>query len=93
MTCYAVPTTAAIVHFLLSKKIPSWKKDKYHSWLNLLLAGGAIFGVVDHMFNAELFLFSIKDLILGLAITLSILTAWVIMVYYDKLTTKSAVSN
>jgi len=76
--CYAVPTAGAIVtSFMLSKnKSPELGK------LNLLLWGGAMFGVIDHLWNRELFLISpdiANDLFLG--ITLSITAVWAILVF------------
>ncbi|MFH1589836.1 MAG: hypothetical protein ABIB43_04685 [archaeon] len=91
MTCYAVPTTAAIIHYFLRKKIPSWNTSKYHSWLNQLLLGGAIFGVVDHWWHGELFLIGdniVSDLLLGLIITVTTFIVAGIMVVADKLKVK-----
>ncbi len=48
-------------------------------WLTLLFWGGALFGVIDHLLNGELFLVSENvawDLLLGAIITLAILLAW-----------------
>ena len=55
MGCYIVPVVAAIIHYFFRKKIPSWKNNTHHDWLNLLFIGGAIFGVIDHLWNGELF--------------------------------------
>ncbi len=87
MCCYLVPTAAAIIHYFMRRFIPSYKSSYHHKWLNLLLVGGAMFGVVDHLWNGELFLFGnglLLDLALGLTITIVILIAWIIMVMYDK---------
>ncbi|MBW2999370.1 hypothetical protein KY339_01750 [Candidatus Woesearchaeota archaeon] len=84
MACYAIPTIAAIVHYISRKKIPTWKKSTHHSWLNLLFAGGAIFGVVDHLWNGELFAVTIADMMLGLTITAAIFIAWAGIVAVDK---------
>jgi hypothetical protein len=94
MVCYIVPTTAAIVHFFMRKKIPSMKSNKYHVWLNQLFLGGAVFGIVDHLWNGELFLFGkniLWDLALGVTITLTIIIAWGIIVLFDKLSSKNIV--
>lgn len=93
MGCYTVPAAAAIIHFVMRKKNPKWKNDKYHKWLNLMLTGGAIFGVIDHLWNRELFLFSVKDVLLGLVITIVILAAWVVTAHVDRTSvTKKATS-
>ena len=87
MTCYVVPAAAAIVCFFMRKKIPSWKNSEKHLWLNLLLAGGALFGVVDHVWNGELAFFSgdwLADLALGITITVVIIAAWGFTVFSQK---------
>ena len=65
-------------------KITGKKNNKYSSWLNQLFLGGAVFGIIDHAWNKELLLFSMKDLILGLFITMGILFVWSILVIIDK---------
>ena len=87
MVCYIVPTTAAIVHFFARKKFPRLGNSRYHSWLSQLFLGGAVFGIVDHWWNRELFLIGkniLSDLALGVTITLVIVIVWAIMVAYDK---------
>ena len=87
MVCYVVPTIAAIIHHGLRKNIMVWKKSTHHLWLSLLLVGGAIFGVVDHWWNGELFLVSeniVSDLLLGVVITALIFVAWGITVIFSK---------
>ena len=64
MVCYAVPTLAAIAHIIMRKNISSWKENPHHLWLGFLLAGGAIFGLVDHWWNGELFLIG-ENILLG----------------------------
>jgi hypothetical protein len=96
MVCYAVPTIAAVVHHFMRGRKPSWKGDQKQKSLNLLLLGGAIFGVVDHLWNGELFLIGpniMSDLALGFAITATIVGAWAVMVYLEeisKITSKAA---
>lgn len=73
--CYVGPLTGAIVTSVL------WRKAKNVKifWLNLLFWGGALFGVIDHLLNGELFLVSENvgwDLLLGVIITGAILCAW-----------------
>lgn len=87
MVCYLVPTAAAIVHSILRKSIPDWRSSVRHLWLSLLLVGGAIFGVVDHLWNGELFLIGEKpllDIALGLVITVVIFVAWGILAALDR---------
>ena len=93
MVCYSIPAVAAIVHYFMRKKIPSMKNNPHYLWLNLLFVGGAIFGVVDHLWNGELFMLGEKpilDLALGVTITLVILVVWKLIVVYDKLSTKNS---
>ncbi|MDH7517717.1 MAG: hypothetical protein QHH19_05175 [Candidatus Thermoplasmatota archaeon] len=91
MVCYAVPTVAAIVHYATRKKVVSWRTNTHHLWLNLLLLGGAIFGVVDHLWNGELFLIGENiffDLLLGVTITVAMFVVWAVIVTLDKKTSK-----
>ena len=88
MTCYVVPASAAIIHFFMRKKMPSWRNNEKHKWLNLLLAGGALFGMVDHVWNGELMLFAgdwLADLTLGITITVIIIAAWAITAATSKI--------
>ena len=85
MACYLVPAAGAILLYLWRKKIKSKKVETF--WLNLLFAGGAIFGVIDHFWNGELFLISeniVSDLLLGIVITLGIIASWGIIVLASK---------
>ncbi len=87
MVCYTIPTIAAIVHYILKRNIVGWKESAKHFWLSLLLAGGAIFGVIDHWWNGELFLIGeepLIDLMLGITITVAIFVAWVVIVTLNK---------
>lgn len=73
--CYLGPLSGAIVTSLLWKRTKSMKVF----WLNLLFWGGALFGVIDHLLNGELFLISEEigwDLLLGAIITGIILCVW-----------------
>ena len=94
MGCYLVPATAALIHFFMRKRIPSFR-GKYNIWLNQLLLGGAVFGVVDHWWNKELFLFGenfLLDIALGLTITLAIFIVWGFLVLFDKLAHKHTIT-
>ena len=67
MVYYVVYIVAAIVHFILRRNISGWKESIGHFWLSLLLVGSAIFRVVDHWRNGELFLIgkeSLNDIML-----------------------------
>jgi hypothetical protein len=81
--CYAVPVAGAVVTSAIwgrTKGVKIW-------WLNLMFWGGAIFGVIDHLWNGELFLISkdiVKDIMLGVAITAVILVCWAAMVLITK---------
>lgn len=91
MGCFAVPTVAAVVHHFMRKSRPEWKNSEKHKWLTLLLAGGAIFGIIDHWWNGELFLISdnlFADMMLGVTITVVIFLAWFVVVASDKVTHK-----
>ena len=91
MVCFAVPTVAAIIHYATKKNISSLKTSAHHSWLTLLLLGGAIFGIVDHLWNGELFLIGENigyDILLGSVITIITIVVWAAIVIVDKKTNK-----
>ena len=92
MVCYAVPAVAAVLHYAARRNILSWRASIHQFWLGLLLLGGAIFGIVDHLWNGELFLIGeniVSDLLLGVSITVSIFVIWVIIVTLDKTAKKT----
>ncbi len=81
--CYSVPVAGAIVTSVLWSKTKSIKV----LWLNLLFWGGAVFGIVDHLWNGELFMISkniVSDLMLGLTITFAIIVFWGITLIISK---------
>ena len=81
--CYAIPVAGAVVSSLIWRK----KKDLKLWWLSLMFYGGALFGVIDHLWNKELFLVSenlIKDLLLGVVISLGILICWSVILFLSK---------
>ena len=87
MVCYLVPLAAAVVHTVLRKNVHSMRGDKHQLWLGMLLSGGALFGVVDHLWNGGLLLFSgnlVPDLLLGATITATIVAAWGVIVRLDR---------
>lgn len=81
--CYAVPAAGAIVTSFIwgrNKNVKIW-------WLNLMFWGGALFGVIDHLWNRELFLISeniASDLLLGVVITLAILFIWTAIILVSR---------
>ncbi len=81
--CYAVPAVGAIFTSVVWSKTRSIKIW----WLNLLLWGGAVFGIIDHLWNGELFLISqgwLKDISLGVVITVAIVLTWGIVLSLAK---------
>jgi len=82
--CYAVPTAGAIV----TSAIWGRTKDVRVWWLNLMLWGGALFGVIDHLWNGELFFVSeniASDLLLGVVISAAIVICWAVIVITGRL--------
>lgn len=87
MVCYVVPTAVAIIHGIMRKNTTSLKNNVHHLWLNLLLVGAAIFGMVDHWWNGELFFIGkniYMDILIGVVITTAIFIIWKIFVTIDK---------
>jgi hypothetical protein len=87
MVCYTIPLAASIIHAVSRKKISSWRSNIHQKWLNLLFVGGAIFGIVDHIWNGELLLIGENigsDILLGLTITVIIYVVWIVFVTFDK---------
>ena len=83
--CYLGPTTAAILTTFIWKS----KKTLRLFWLMLMFYGGTLFGVIDHLWNGELFLISkewMKDLSLGLVITAGIVLVWAVIIFLAKRT-------
>jgi hypothetical protein len=76
MVCYMVPLAVAMI---ASVVWAARRRGPAGWWLNLLLYGGAIFGLVDHLWHGELFLISgtfVMDLALGAVITAVIFAGW-----------------
>jgi uncharacterized membrane protein (UPF0182 family) len=77
--CYVISLVAAIFVSVI------WSKTRSYQlwWLNLMLWGGAMFGVIDHLWNGEIFVVSsnpVRDLMLGVIITLLIVAFWLVLV-------------
>lgn len=81
--CYVAPVIGAVITSVAwgkTKSVKAW-------WLALLFCGGALFGVIDHLWNGELFLISeniVSDLLLGVAIVAVILAVWGATVVWSK---------
>lgn len=85
MVCYIIPTTAALIEYIRNRKI---KQKPHKNWLNLMFLGGALFGIIDHLWNGELFLISanwVSDLTLGFTITAGIIGSWGLIVSMPKI--------
>lgn len=96
MVCYVIPVAAALVHYGLRKNVRKLSESPRQSWLTLLLAGGGMFGFIDHLWNGQLFLIGpnlLLDLALGTIITLGIFCLWEILVMTDKATTKKPLAS
>lgn len=88
MACLAAPATAAVITVVIKKKVP----EKYHvEWLLSMLLGGVLVLLVDHIANGEIVSYYpfftrgwsqiwSEILKIGLPMTISIFTAWVIVV-------------
>jgi hypothetical protein len=80
---YAITLAAAITTSFIWKKkmtVKLW-------WLILMFYGGSLFGIIDHLWNRELFLISenwLKDLCLGGVITAGIILAWKVILALAK---------
>ncbi|MEO0088333.1 MAG: hypothetical protein ABIK77_06415 [candidate division WOR-3 bacterium] len=80
--CYTIPTITLIFLTIFRKGLKIKEPEK--GWLFLLLLGAVIFGVVDHLWNGEIFLIGenpLKDLALGVVITISVFIVWRVIVY------------
>ncbi|MFC1480234.1 hypothetical protein ACFL5Y_02160 [Candidatus Omnitrophota bacterium] len=82
--CYAGPLVGAVITTI------AWSKNKGIKvwWLMLMFYGAAVFGVIDHWWNGELFLISeniVSDLSLGVVITALIFIVWGITVVFSKI--------
>ncbi len=85
MVCYIFPTIGAILVY--SHRKINKKNDGRGRWLAHLLLGGSAFGIIDHLWNGELFLIGpqpLKDILLGVTITVSIFAIWYAMVVYSQ---------
>jgi hypothetical protein len=61
-----------------------------------MFAGASLFGMVDHLWNGELFLIGsniASDLALGSTITLSVFASWGLLVNKDRIAQKLGFLN
>jgi hypothetical protein len=85
VVCYTIPLAAAVISSI------AWRFKRggpVGFWLVLLLCGGALFGVVDHLWNGELFLIGeniVSDLLLGCTITGTMFGGWGIILGIAKI--------
>lgn len=85
MVCYSIVLGAAIVVHGLKNKMQS--RLPHTIVLSILLWGGAIALVVDHLMNGELFLISenvLWDLLVGIGMTTAIFAIWGLYVIISK---------
>jgi len=90
MVCYAVPALVALLSVAFGRRCGL--RAKYAQWFTLLFTGGSVFGVVDHLWNGELFLAGPNvagDLMLGVTIAAALFVAWAFAVRIDQMTVKS----
>jgi len=81
--CYVAPLIGAGISSGMWRKTRSVKLW----WLSLMFYGGALFGVIDHLWNRELFLISeniVSDILLGISITIITVIVWGILVAMAK---------
>ncbi len=83
--CFIVPLTITLIinGLKIAKKISISNLNR----LNFLMLGGVTMLVVDHLWNGELFLIGpnvIKDLILGVVMSVAVLSIWIMMIVYEK---------
>ena len=93
MTCFLAPMATGIVTTVFRKKIPAALKI---SWLNMMLWGGVVMLIIDHLINGELvfyppFLTAIQNpadipvmlqevAVVGGFMTIAIVLVWIILV-------------
>ena len=93
MACFLAPMATGIVTIVFRKKIPAALKI---SWLNMMLWGGVVMLIIDHLINGELvfyppFLTAIQNpadipvmlqevAVVGGFMTIAIVLVWIILV-------------
>lgn len=82
MTCYIIPLLATLAHYGMRKKIPALQASPKQGWLTMMLGGASVFGVIDHLWNGELFPVGPNlgwDLMLGATITAAVTGLWAVV--------------
>ena len=85
--CYTIPLAASVGASVIWGFRKKSRKRPEVWWLNLFLYGGALFGIVDHLWHGELFLISqnwANDLALGGVITAVIFAGWGIILTLSR---------
>jgi predicted acyltransferase len=83
--CWTIPTASAFIVGILKKV--RWKKEPESTHLFLLLLGAGLFGVIDHIWNGEIFLIGeniFKDIALGIVITIATFVVWGLLVFFAR---------
>jgi len=78
------PTAIAVLSIVYRRKHDL--HSKHAQWFTMMFSGGSIFGIVDHLWNGQLLLLGpnlAQDLLLGLAITGTLLASWIVAVRLD----------
>ncbi|MEM7820366.1 MAG: hypothetical protein QW227_00265 [Candidatus Aenigmatarchaeota archaeon] len=86
MVCWVVPLMTAIICHV--RRMIRHDKGARGFWLNIMLLGGALFGMIDHIWNGELFLIGtnwVMDLVLGSIITGGITVSWSIIAFKTEI--------
>ncbi|MBU0953103.1 MAG: hypothetical protein KKA90_01625 [Nanoarchaeota archaeon] len=86
MACWVVPLLAMLIGVIGRKT--TGRKDAQGFWLTIMLLGGALFGIIDHLWYGELLLIGpawMLDLTLGGVITTGIITSWGVIVFKPKI--------
>ena len=85
MVCYAVPLVATVILSACRRASASnWLRSAQGFWLNIMMLGGSVFGLVDHLFAGELFVLTsawMTDIAIGGAITAGIAGCWGVLVF------------
>jgi hypothetical protein len=104
MVCYIVPLVATAL-IGAGRKAGSRSGGRGSSighaahglWLNIMMLGGAVFGLIDHMFAGELFAITsmwMTDLAVGGAITAGITACWGVVIAMPKISSSMhSISN
>jgi len=86
MVCWVVPLMTMLIVSSIRKLFH--KRDDHTFWLNIMLLGGTVFGLIDHIWNGELFLIGsnwMMDLALGSVITGGIGACWCVIIFKPQL--------